>query len=189
MRAERGGVTDYRLMRGASKARWLSGAALALLINLAWLCACSGPKPSDRKEISSASAASHADVFDAAEKELKDSKFCSDAAEKFWNRHDWKDNTDLRLITTYTSHYSKALNKCLVDVHGANTYIKGKVMETDHIYDALENKVFAAQLLTKKGADADAEVEKMLLIKDGRMVRSKEEVDSFIPWFKSLMTQ
>src|ERR1700684_3297775 len=49
--------------------------------------------------------------------ELKYSQFCTEAAEKFWNRHEWKDQHEIRQIASYTSHYNKKLNKCLVDVY------------------------------------------------------------------------
>ena len=66
--------------------------------------------------------------------ELKYSRFCTETAEKFWSRHDWKDEQDFHQVTSYTSHYNKNLNKCLVDVHGVQL-LKGKVLESDHVYE------------------------------------------------------
>lgn len=118
--------------------------------------------------------------------ELKYSKFCTEAAEKFWTRHDWKDRHDVGEIASYTSHYNKRLKKCLVDVHAA-TLVKGKVLESDHVYDALENTVVAGRVLLKKQAGPDGEVEKLLLIKDGSIIRDKREAAAFLPRFQSLM--
>ena len=118
--------------------------------------------------------------------ELKYSKFCTDAAEKLWSRHDWKDQQGPQ-ITTYTSHYNKKLNKCLVDIHGISSVDGGKVMESDLIYDALEDTVLCGRLLVKKGGGRDDDIESILLIKDGRTIRDKEEAASFVPWFQSLM--
>jgi hypothetical protein len=137
-----------------------------------------------------ASAVNAATPPDGVERELKQSKFCSDAAANFWNRHNWKDGETGEVARhTYTNHFNKALNKCLVDVHGLEPIEKGQVFETDHIYDALENKVLAARLITKKNSDPGAEVVRLALIKDGQFVKNKEEVATFMPWFEGLMTQ
>jgi hypothetical protein len=125
--------------------------------------------------------------LDPRMEELKYSKFCTEAAEKFWNRHDWKNQRDLTQIASYTSHYNKKLNKCLVDVHGISP-LKGNVLESDHVYDALEDTVLGGRLLVKKGR-LDGDIESQVLIKEGRTIRDKQAAASFVPWFQSLMTQ
>jgi hypothetical protein len=86
--------------------------------------------------------ASKKPTVDARMEELKYSQFCTDAADKFWKRHDWAGEQDVQHINSYTSHYNKKLNKCFVDVHGVTLLTdQHKVMESDHIYDALEDTV------------------------------------------------
>jgi glutaredoxin 2 len=142
-------------------------------------------KVADQHEV--ASAASQQSAIDPRMEELKYSQFCTEAAEKFWSRHEWKDQHDLTQITSYTSHYNKNLAKCLVDVHGVLT-LNGKVVESDHVYDALEDTVLCGRLLVRK-AVPDGEIESVVLIKDGRPVRDKQEAALFVPWFQSLMTE
>ena len=118
--------------------------------------------------------------------ELKYSKFCTEAAEKFWNRHEWKDQHEPGQITSHTSHYKKRLTKCLVDVHGIST-LSGKVAESDHVYDALEDAVLAGRWIVRKAGAED--VLNVILIKDGRTIKDKQEAASFVPWFQGLMTE
>lgn len=132
-----------------------------------------------------ASTASQKSAVDSRMEELKYSQFCTQAAEKFWNRHDWKDRQDLREMVSYTSHYNKNLNKCLVDVHGVYL-LEGKVSESDHVYDALEDSVLGGRVLLRKGG-IEGEVENVVLVKDGRTIRDEQEMAAFIPWFQSLM--
>ncbi len=134
----------------------------------------------------SASAISQKKAVDSRMEELKYSQFCSEAAGKFWSRHDWKDEHDLQ-FSSYTSHYSKTMNKCLVDVHSV-TLSKEKALESDHVYDALEGAVLGGRVLVRK-AGAEGDIESVLFVKDGRTIRDKQEVASFVPWFQSLMTE
>jgi hypothetical protein len=62
------------------------------------------------------------------------------------------------------------------------------VLESDHLYDALENTVLCGRLLERKGG-ADGEIESVVLIKDGRTIRVKQEAALFLPWFEHLMTE
>lgn len=121
--------------------------------------------------------------------ELKHSQFCTEAAGRFWSRHDWKDDRDLHQVTSYTSHYNKNLNRCLVDVHGVlQLESRGEVSESDHVYDALENSVLGGRVLLRKGG-IDGEIKAVVSIKDGRTIRDRQEAASFTPWFQSLMTE
>jgi hypothetical protein len=117
---------------------------------------------------------------------LKYSQFCTEASEKFWNRHDWKDQHEPSQITSYTSHYNKGLTRCLVDVHGIST-LAGKVAESDHVYDALEDTVLGGRWIVKKAGAED--VLNVILIKDGRTIKDKQEAAAFVPWFQGLMTE
>ncbi len=116
--------------------------------------------------------------------DLKYSKFCSDAAATFWNRHGGKDRRDVRDIASYTSHYNRILNKCLVDVHTLS--LNGnQVIEGDHVYDALEGTVLAGRMFLKE----NDQIKSTVLVKDGRAIQDPQEAASFIPWYESLMTE
>src|ERR1035438_6888599 len=105
----------------------------------------------DQHEATSSAASQKSDV-DPRKEELKYSQFCAEAAGKFWNRHDWKDEQEFQ-VTSYTSHYNKNLNKCLVDVHGVLHLPKGKVSESDHVYDALEDTVLGGRVLLRRSEE------------------------------------
>lgn len=92
-------------------------------------------------------------------------------------------------MNSYTSHYNKKLNKCLVDVHGL-TIVSGehKVMESDHIYDALEDTVLGGRITLRKSGP-DGEIESVVLIKDSHPIRDEQERVAFLPWFKGLMAE
>lgn len=132
-------------------------------------------------------AASAASTVDSRMDELKYSRFCTDAAERFWSRHDWKNQQDLHHVDSYTSHYNRNLNKCFVDVHGL-VLLKGELLESDHVFDALENTHLGGRDVLRKGG-LDGEVESVALIKDGRAIRERQERLSFVPWFQGLMTE
>jgi hypothetical protein len=102
---------------------------------------------------------SGAGAVDPRMEELKYSQFCTEAAERFWQRYDWKTQQNLR-VTSYTSHYNKNLNRCFVDVHGVRP-LKGKVYESDHVFDALENTVLGGGVVLREGG-VDGEIETIL---------------------------
>lgn len=134
------------------------------------------------------SAVAQRQTVDVQLEELKRSRFCTDAAEKFWARHDWKNQHDMQNIVTYTSHYNKTLNKCLVDVHGVSLKDQGQVMESEHVYDAFEDTVIGGRVLLRKGG-VEGAIQTVLFIKDGHTVRDKQETALVQPWFDTLMTQ
>jgi len=126
---------------------------------------------------------------DARMEELKYSQFCTEAADKFWKRHDWAGQQDVQHINSYTSHYNKKLNKCFVDVHGLTLVSdEHKVMESDHIYDALEDTVLGGRVILRKDGQ-DGQIESVVLIKDSHPIRDEQERAAFIPWFQSLMAE
>jgi len=133
--------------------------------------------------------ASRKPTVDARMEELKYSQFCSEAADKFWKRHDWAGQQDAQVINSYTSHYNKKLNKCFVDVHGLTLVsAEHKVMESDHIYDALEDTVIGGRVILRKGGQ-DGEIESVVLIRNSRPIRDERERATFLPWFQSLMAE
>ncbi len=125
---------------------------------------------------------------DAKFEDLKHSKFCADAAEAFWKRNNWKDGTDLLDQSSYTNHFNKSMNKCLVDVHELNLEIeKDKVYESDNVFDALENKGIAVKQRITRKADPATEPGRYVLIRDGHLV-GEDDAPSFLSWFETLMT-
>ena len=133
--------------------------------------------------------ASRKPTVDARMEELKYSQFCTEAADKFWKRHDWAGQQDAHMINSYTSHYNKRLNKCFVDVHGlALLSAEHKVMEADHVYDALEDTVVGGRVILRKGGQ-DGEIQSVVLIRDGHPIRDEQERAAFLPWFQSLMAE
>jgi hypothetical protein len=89
----------------------------------------------------------------------------------------------------YTSHYNKKLNKCFVDVHGLTLVSdEHKAMESDHIYDALEDTVLGGRVILRKDGQ-DGQIESVVLIKDSHPIRDEQERAAFVPWFQSLMAE
>jgi len=162
--------------------RLLIGGVAAALASFGFACHVAG-------QHEPASTASKQPPVDSRMEELKYSQFCTEAAEKFWKRHDWIGQQDVHETNSYTSHYNRKLNKCLVDVHGLSLLSsQHKVMESDHVYDALEDTVLGGRVVLRKGGQ-DGEIESVVLIKDGRALRDEQERAAFIPWFQGLMGQ
>ena len=166
----------------------LSSIILLSLLLLTFSCNISRYREAQKTDETAKSKLPKADEPDARFDDLKRSKFCADAAEAFWKRNNWKDEKDPLDQSSYTSHYNKSMNECLVDVHGVNLEIeKGKIYESDGIFDALENKSIAGRWQVKKDANPDTEPERYMLIKGGHRVE-KGDAASFLPWFETLMT-
>ena len=165
--------------------------SFAILLSVLLLtCSCSIDKADQalKTDDTAQSKSAKSNDANASFDDLTRSKFCADAAEAFWKRNRWKDEKDPLDQSSYTSHYNKSMNKCLVNVNEFNLEIeKGKVYEQDSVFDALENKSVAARWQVKKNGDSDTEPERYILFKDGRRVGT-DDVPSFLPWFQSLMT-
>ena len=162
--------------------RLLIGGAAAALASFGFAC-----RVADQHE--PASTMSRQPPVGSRMEELKYSQFCTEAAEKFWKRHGWIGQQDVHVINSYTSHYNRKLNKCFVDVHGLSLLSsQHEVMESDHVYDALEDTVLGGRGILRKGGQ-DGEIESVVLIKDSRALRDQQERATFIPWFQSLMAE
>jgi len=134
-------------------------------------------------------AASKKAIVDARMEGLKYSQFCTEAADKFWKRHDWAAEQDVQHLNSYTSHDNKKLNKCLVEVHGLTLVSdQHKAMEPDHIYDALQDTVLGGRVTLRKNGQ-DGEIESVALIKDSHPIRDQQERAAFLPWFQGLMAE
>lgn len=120
--------------------------------------------------------------------DLKLARLCSDAADKFWGRHNWKDDSGGAAI--YSNHFNKQVRRCLVDVHTVSpSKPTGETVESDQIFDALDYDVLASQSLTEKSTGLNPEILRASYTKGSRTVLGKEEIERFLPWFKALMTQ
>ena len=102
--------------------------------------------------------ASRRSIVDARMEELKYSQFCTEAADKFWKRHDWAGQQDAHVINSYTFSLQEAFHEeSFVDVHGLTLVsAEHKVMESDHIYDALEDTVLGGRVILRKREDRTA---------------------------------
>ena len=117
---------------------------------------------------------------------LKRSQFCTRSAKKFFEPQAADTTFD---SITYTSHFNKALNKCLVKIQKiALVKESSNVLEMNHIYDALEGKVLGGKILTKKMTkDEKPKVVGITLLKDEKIVRDPTEAAVVMLWFDRLM--
>ena len=130
--------------------------------------------------------AAEAQPPDQVGESLKRSQFCARAAKEFFEPR--KDDAIADSIT-YTSHFNKALGKCLVKIQ-RSVLVKelSNVLEMNHIYDALEGKVLGGKILTKKIVKGDEpKVVSIMLLKDGRTIRDPTEAAAVMLWFDRLM--
>lgn len=136
-----------------------------------------------------ASSCSAALAQNALDEDLKHSQVCSKAARDFQGQPEWKDH-DL----SFTSHFNKRLGKCLVKVSGASVVEKrGEVLETEHVYDALENTVLGGKITRKalpRSLTGEQKTLGIVMILDGKIL-GKDDVDAAgeaFQWFGTLMT-
>ena len=117
---------------------------------------------------------------------LKRSQFCARAAKEFFEPQ--KADAIAESIT-YTSHFNKALNKCLVKIQRILLVKESSnVLEMNHIYDALEGKVLGGKILTKKMVKGEEpNVVGIMLLKDGKTIRDPDEAAAVVLWFDRLM--
>ena len=130
--------------------------------------------------------AAAAQPSDQVGESLRRSQFCARAAKEFFEPR--KDDPIADSIT-YTSHFNKALGKCLVKIQRSSLVKEsGNVLEMNHIYDALEGKVLGGKILTKKMVKGEEpKVVSIMLLKDGRTIRDLTEAAAVVLWFDRLM--
>ena len=130
--------------------------------------------------------AAEAQPSDQVGESLRRSQFCARAAKEFFEPR--KDDAIADSIT-YTSHFNKALGKCLVKIQRILLVKESSnVLEMNHIYDALEGKVLGGKILTKKMVKGEEpNVVGIMLLKDGKTIRDPDEAAAVVLWFDRLM--
>jgi hypothetical protein len=122
------------------------------------------------------------------DEDLQHSQLCSKAVRDFRNQTDWKEQP---FGNTFTSHFNKALGKCLVMVSRSDI-VSGEVLETHHIYNALEGTVLGGEILIKTiPRDGDQKIISITMVKDGKMLgkNNPDEARAAYQWFENLMKE
>lgn len=117
--------------------------------------------------------------------DLRHSELCARAALNFRSQPEWKDEP-----ATFTSHFNKKLGKCLVKVVSSNIVARNEILETQHVYDAMEGTVLGGQLLNKELAhDGEEKILGITMVRVGKILGRKnpEEAAEAYEWFQTLM--
>jgi hypothetical protein len=122
--------------------------------------------------------------------DLRYSQLCAKAARDFRSQPEWKSQDEPR---TFTSHFSKKMGKCLVKVT-SSTVVSGKneVLETQHVYDALEGTVLGGKIVTKEiPRNGEQKTLGILMVRDGKMLgkNNPDEAREAYQWFEALMKE
>jgi hypothetical protein len=122
----------------------------------------------------------------ALDEDLRHSGMCAKAAREFRNQPEWKNQDEPR---TFTSHFNKKLGKCLVKVTSSNL-VSGVVLETQHVYDALEGTVLGGEILRKEiPHNGEQKVLTITMVRDGKLLKDKDEAREAYQWFETLMKE
>ena len=128
----------------------------------------------------------------AEKDDLEKSQFCTKAASEFRKQPEWREASKLHMSVSFTSHFNKTLNKCLVKVSSSDLIEKtSRVMETNHIYDALENTVLGGKILLKVRDGNDYKVETITMVRDGKVLgkNNPDAASEAYQWFDTLMKE
>ena len=144
---------------------------------LAGLLACAGPSAFSQSS-------------STMEDDLRHSQFCAKAAADFRKQPDWSSSDE---HYSFTSHFSKSLGKCLVKVKNWNLVLEMKtVLETEHVYDALEGTVLGGRIITKERPHKDGTQKTIstLMVRDGKTLGKNAIAEAIAAseWFDTLMT-
>ena len=124
------------------------------------------------------------------DEDLKYSQLCAKAAKEFRSQPEWANEDEPR---TFTSHFNKKMGKCLVKITSSSIASEGKaVLETQHVYDALEGTVLGGQILTKEiPHDGEQKTLNILMVRDGKLLgkNSVDEAREAYQWFGTLMKE
>ena len=119
------------------------------------------------------------------DEDLLHSQLCTKAAKEFRSQPEWKNNDEPR---TFTSHFNKKLGQCLVKVTSSNV-VSGVVLEMQHVYDALEGTVLGGKILRKEIhlQDGEQKILTITMVKDGKILKNKDEAREAYQWFETLI--
>lgn len=118
------------------------------------------------------------------DEELRHSEICARAANNFRSQPEWKAEA-----ANFTSHFNKKLRKCLVKVTISNI-VSGKVLEMQHIYEAMEGTVLGGEIMTKTlPKDGEQKTLTIAMVRDGKILGKKDadEAREAYEWFETLM--
>lgn len=115
------------------------------------------------------------------------SQLCAKAAKEFRSQPEWKDVED----TIFTSHFNTKLGKCLVMAKSTNlVQEQHKVLEMQHVYDAIEGTVLCGKILVKEiPHDGEQKTLTITMVKDGKTLKNKDEFREAYQWFETLMKE
>jgi len=120
------------------------------------------------------------------DEDLRHSQLCAKAAKEFRSQPEWKNENEPR---TFTSHFNKKLGKCLVKVTSSNV-VSRVVLETRHVYDALEGTVLGGEILRKEiPHDGEQKTLTITMVRDGKILKNKDEARAAYQWFETLMKE
>lgn len=122
--------------------------------------------------------------------DLRNSQLCAKATRDFRSQPEWKSQDEPR---TFTSHFNKKMSKCLVKVT-SSTVVSGKneVLETQHVYDALEGAVLGGEIITKEiSRNGEPRTLGILMVRDGKLLgkNNPDEAREAYQWFETLMKE
>ena len=121
--------------------------------------------------------------------DLGNSQMCAKAARDFRNQPEWKESPQSK---TFTNHFNKKLGKCLVKVSSQSLVkAESRILETQHVYDALEGTVLGGKIVAKelpRGTE-EPKVLSILMVRDGKQLgkNNLEEARAAYQWFDTLM--
>ena len=118
--------------------------------------------------------------------DLRHEAMCSKWARTFQERPEWQGSN-----ATFTSHFNKNLEKCLVEVT-SSSIVSGEVMESHHVYDALENKMIGGEIVMKKlpKKDGQEKVLSIVMVRNGKILGKKQlqAAREAYAWYQTLMS-
>jgi hypothetical protein len=83
------------------------------------------------------------------------------------------------------------MGKCLVKVTSSNI-VSGKVLEMQHVYDAMEGTVLCGKILTKEVPhNGEQKTLGITMVRDGKILGKKnaDEAREAYQWFETLMKE
>ena len=117
---------------------------------------------------------------------LRHEAMCSKWAQAFQRRPEWQGSN-----ATFTSHFNKKLEKCLVEVTSSNV-ASGKIIEMHHVYDALENKNLGGEDILKElpSKYGQEKVISIMMVRDGKLLgkNDPQATRAAYLWFQTLMS-
>jgi hypothetical protein len=117
--------------------------------------------------------------------DLRHSQICAKAASEFRKQPEWSNASEPQ---TFTSHFNKAQGICLVMV-SSSSLVSGGVLETHHVYNALEGTVLGGEIIVKDMLqNGEQKTRSIMMVRAGKTVKKNEAAEAY-HWFEGLMSQ